>query len=104
MRLFYWTVTGVVAILLAVFAAMNRQLVEIDFPLLPEPWETRLNLIVLIALVAGFLGGYFVAWNYGRRHRRAARHHGRRAAALERELQSTRTPTTDRTPALPPRG
>jgi uncharacterized integral membrane protein len=100
-RLLYWLVTAVAALILAAFAISNLHRVELDFPLLAAPVEPPLYLVVLLALLVGFVAGYLVAWNYGRRHRRAARRHGRRVAALERELTTPR-PAAGNGPALPP--
>jgi len=101
-RLFYWLLTGVAAVILAAFALSNLHRVELDFPLLAAPVNPPLYLIALAALLAGFVGGYLVAWNYGRRHRRSARRHGRRVAALERELAATRPAPGSAPAALPP--
>ena len=45
--------------------------------------------IVIVALLAGFLAGEFVAWINGAGWRREARRRARRVEALERELLAT---------------
>lgn len=89
MRLVHWLVTLPVTIVLVVFAISNRQAVEVDFWPLPIVIETRVFLVVLLALLVGFLIGELVAWLGGRRWRQEARRTGRRIAALERELAAT---------------
>lgn len=89
MRLVHWLVTLPVTVVLVVFAISNRQAVNVDFWPLPIVIETRVFLVVLLALVVGFLVGELVAWLGGRRWRQEARQTARRIAALERELAAT---------------
>jgi lipopolysaccharide assembly protein A len=91
-KIFYWFITLVVAALAAIFAVTNREIVTVSlwpFPSVPM----RLYLVVLVAMLAGFLIGEFVAWLYGGRVRRLARERARRIAALERELAATQAMT-----------
>jgi uncharacterized integral membrane protein len=88
-RAVHWFVTLPLTILLVVFAISNRQAVEITFWPLPVAIETRLFLVVLLAIAAGFVFGELVAWLGGRRWRRETREKARRIDALERELAAT---------------
>lgn len=86
MRLFHWLVTAPLAVVLIVFAVNNRDKVTLTFWPLPVTLQAPLYLIVLLALLAGFLIGELVAWMNGRRWRRQARHSARRVAELERDV------------------
>jgi lipopolysaccharide assembly protein A len=89
MRLVHWLVTLPAAIILVIFAISNREHVTVAFWPLPARLEAPLYLVVLLALLAGFLFGELVAWINGRRARRLARQRARRIEALERELAAT---------------
>lgn len=93
-RLVYWFVTAALALILIIFAVSNREEVAIGFwPFeLERPWP--LYLVVLLALLIGFLLGEIVAWMNGRRWRREARARARRIEALERELAATHSRLT----------
>jgi uncharacterized integral membrane protein len=82
-------VTLPLTVVFVIFAISNRQPVEITFWPLPIVIETRLFLVVLLSMLAGFLIGELVAWMGGRRWRREAREKSRRIEALERELAAT---------------
>ena len=83
----YWLITGLATAVLVVFAVSNLQPVEVNF--WPLTIDTRLYLVVLVAMALGFFIGEIVAWIGGRRWRREARHRAQRIAALERELAAT---------------
>ena len=89
MRLVHWLVTLPAAAILVVFAVSNREHVTVAFWPLPAQLEAPLYLVVLLALLAGFLVGEFVAWINAGRARRLARERARRIEALERELAAT---------------
>ena len=89
MRFVYWTATALLALVLVVFAVSNREDVVVTFWPLPVMLAAPLYLVVLLALLAGFLVGELVAWINGRRSRREARRRGRRIEALEHELAAT---------------
>src|SRR6185437_4624597 len=89
MRLVHWLVTLPAAAILVVFAVSNREPVTVAFWPLPARLDAPLYLVVLLALLAGFLAGEFVAWINGRRARRLARQRARRIEALESELAAT---------------
>lgn len=99
MRLVYWIVAVLAAAAAVLFAVSNRQAVMVGFWPLPGR-ELPLYLIVLSAMLAGFLAGEFVAWVNGGRTRRLARERARRIAALERELAATQAMTTPAAAAL----
>jgi uncharacterized integral membrane protein len=86
MRLLFWILVALAAVVLAAFAASNHEMMS--FGLWPLPWllEVPAYLAVLGALLLGFLAGALVVWIGGRRPRRELR---RRVAALERELTAT---------------
>jgi uncharacterized integral membrane protein len=89
MKLLYWLVVAPVTVVLVVFALANLQPVQVSFWPLPFAPGTRVFLVVLVALLLGFLAGEAVAWTGGRRWRREARQKAQRIAALERELAAT---------------
>jgi len=89
MRLVHWIVTLPAAIILVVFAVSNRMTVTVAFWPLPAQLEAPLYLVVLLALLAGFLAGELVAWINAGRARRLARQRARRIEALEHELAAT---------------
>jgi uncharacterized integral membrane protein len=89
MRAAFWLFVLIVAAALAVFAASNRESVSLAFWPLPFLVELPLYLLVLAALVFGFIFGEFAAWIAARHWRREVRRRGRRIASLERELSAT---------------
>ncbi len=102
-RLVHWVVTVPVAVVAVLFAVSNRAGVTVSLWPLPGRLEAPLYLVVLLALVVGFLVGELVAWINGGRARRAARARARRIAALERELAATQARLgRPRRPALAP--
>ena len=98
MRLVHWVVTLPVAVVAVLFAVSNREGVTVTLWPLPVRLEAPLYLVVLLALVAGFLVGELIAWINAGRARRLARERARRIEALERELSATQA----RLPATPP--
>jgi uncharacterized integral membrane protein len=90
-RFVYWFVTLLVGVLLVDFSVSNLDPVVVGFwPL--DGIETRLFVVVLMAMLIGFFAGELVAWINGRGWRRETRQRGRRIQALERELAATRAP------------
>ena len=85
MRLVYWLITALLALILVIFAVSNRGTVVVTFWPLPATLEAPLYLVLLLALLAGFLLGELVAWINAGRTRRALRERNRRIEALERE-------------------
>jgi lipopolysaccharide assembly protein A len=100
MRLIHWIVTLPAAIILLIFAVSNRAAVTVAFWPLPAKLDAPLYLVVLLAMLAGFLIGEFVAWINGARARRLARERARRIEALEHELTATQASLA--TPPHPP--
>lgn len=111
MRIVRWLITALIALVLIVFAVSNRQGAAVSFWPFSFMIEAPLYLVVLLALLVGFLLGELVAWLNGRRWRREARVRGRRLDALERELAATQaqlaaarpSPPLVTPPAAPPR-
>lgn len=106
MRTVYWTVVIIVAAVVALFAASNRETVSLGLWPLPFLAQAPLYLVVLAALVIGFAVGAFVLWARGRGRRRQLRECRRQNEALARELAATqaqlaRGPNAVRT-TLPP--
>jgi uncharacterized integral membrane protein len=84
----YVLVTLAATVVLGVFVASNLDRVVVSL------WpfatiETWLCVVVIAALLLGFLLGELVAWINGRHWRRKARQRARRIEALERELTAT---------------
>lgn len=86
MKLFHWLVTAPLTLILVVFAVANREPITLTFWPLPFTLETRLFVVVLLTLLAGFLIGELVAWINGRSWRREARRNAHRIEVLERQL------------------
>ncbi len=89
MKLVFWIVVALIATVLALFAASNREAVSLALWPLPFVVELPLYLALLAALLIGFVAGALGIWIAGRHGRREARRRGRRIAALERELAAT---------------
>ncbi len=66
---------------------MILDLWPLDFAAAPVP----LFVVVLAALLAGFLAGGFVAWASAGKVRKRARAESRRADGVERELEDAKT-------------
>jgi uncharacterized integral membrane protein len=73
MRAAFWLLVVVVAAALALFAVSNRESVSLGFWPLPFLVELPLYLLVLAALVFGFVFGEVAAWLAGWRWRREVR-------------------------------
>jgi lipopolysaccharide assembly protein A len=108
MKLLFWIVVIMVAVVLGFFAASNRESVALALWPLPFVADLPVYLAVLGALAIGVILGAMAAWTAGRGRRRERRQRGRRIAALERELAATqaRLPvaSAERPPALVARG
>jgi uncharacterized integral membrane protein len=89
MKLLFWILVALVAAVLALFAASNRESVALGLWPLPFVLDLPLYLAILAALLIGFISGALAAWIAGWRRRRENRRRGRRIAALERELAAT---------------
>jgi uncharacterized integral membrane protein len=91
LRPVHWIVTAPAAVAAALFAVSNREHVSVGLWPLPDLLDAPLYLVVLLALVLGFLFGELAAWLTAGRTRRLARERMRRIAALERELAATQS-------------
>lgn len=102
MRILWWVVLALAALLLILFAVSNRAAVMIELWPLPDRAEMPLYLVVLGTLIIGFFFGQLVAWIGGWRWRREARRSRERITALERELEAERArPVVAQLPAEP---
>ena len=78
----------VVLLVVIPFAVSNRDGVTVDLWPLPVVLPTPLFVIVLGAVFFGFIAGGLVAWLNAGRTRRRARLESRRAAGLEKSLDT----------------
>jgi lipopolysaccharide assembly protein A len=90
MRFLFWIVMALVALILVLFAVSNRETVSIGLWPLPATLELPLYLVVLGALIFGFVVGELAGWVGSWRWRREARRSRERIAMLERELEAER--------------
>lgn len=90
MKILWWVVLALVALVLILFAVSNRETVSVELWPLPSALELPLYLVVLGTLVIGFFAGRFLTWVGGWRWRREARRSRERIALLERELEAGR--------------
>lgn len=102
MRLVHWVVTLPLALIVVIFAVSNRADVVVTFWPLPVTLGAPLYLVVLLALLVGFLIGEFLAWLNAGRTRRALRQSKRRIEALESELTATQAQLPQGAAAVPP--
>lgn len=86
MNRFAWIVTVPIALMVVLFALMNRQAVALS--LWPFPWEITapLFLFTLGAVVFGFFFGALTAWLSGGKTRQKLRTANRRLAETHDEL------------------
>ena len=87
MRRFGWIVSIPVIIIVALFAVDNRQSVDLEF--WPLPWALPpipLFVLILGAILFGFLFGCLVMWLTGAKHRKRLRETRRDLDATRSEL------------------
>jgi len=84
-RYLYWPVIVIAAVVFGDFAVWNLGAVTVVLWPFGEI-QSRLFLIVLLTLLAGFLIGLLVAWVWSWGARRSARARARRIEILERDL------------------
>ena len=101
MRVLYWLITALVALVCVVFAVSNRAGVTLTFWPLSFELLAPLYLVVLLTLLAGFLVGLLMAWVWSWSARRAARTNARRIAALERDLAAAEQRTKNTAVIVP---
>ena len=89
MRVLFWILVLLVAVVLAAFAISNRETASLG--LWPLPWLLQLPLYIAVlgTGLAGFVAGALATWIGGRHRRSGARAQRRRIAALESELAAT---------------
>ena len=90
-RAVYWAGVIVIAAVVSLFAASNRQTVSLGFWPVPFVADAPLYLIVLVSLLFGVLIGALAVWIRGRHRRRELRECRRQNAALSRELAATQS-------------
>ena len=103
MRVLFWVLALLVAVVLASFAVSNREPVALG--LWPLPWllQAPVYLAVFGALLLGVVIGALAVWAGGARRRRELRRHRRHIAALERELAATQAQLAGAPGAAPAR-
>lgn len=89
-RFISWIVMVPAAVVVVLFAVNNREVIGVDLWPLPFAASVPLFVIVLGALVIGFLVGATITWLSGGRARRRARDAEFRASHAERELHFLR--------------
>ena len=99
MRAVYWAGVIVIAAVVALFAASNRETVSLALWPLPFLAQSPLYLVVLVSLFFGFVIGAVAAWIRGRYRRRQLRECRRQNEALARELASTQAQLPSSSPA-----
>jgi uncharacterized integral membrane protein len=88
-RFVYWIITALVALVVVVFAVSNRATVALTFFPLPAEVQAPLYLVVIAAVILGFLIGALVAWIAGGKRRSEARDLRRRIERLQRDMGKT---------------
>ena len=91
MRAVYWAGVIVIAAVVSLFAASNRQTVSLGFWPVQFVADAPLYLIVVVSLLFGVLIGALAVWIRGRHRRRELRECRRQNAALSRELAATQS-------------
>ncbi|HXP05879.1 MAG TPA: lipopolysaccharide assembly protein LapA domain-containing protein [Stellaceae bacterium] len=91
MKLLWWIVLALVAVVLILFAISNRETVSVALWPLSALIELPLYLVLLATLLVGFVIGELTGWIGGWRWRREARRSRERIAMLEREIETERT-------------
>jgi len=93
MRLVYWVVTALLALVLVVFAVSNRASIDLNlWPL--ATLQAPLYLLTIVTLFVGFVLGEAAAWINGGKRRRETRELRRRMERLDRELSANASPAT----------
>ncbi|MGH6980375.1 MAG: lipopolysaccharide assembly protein LapA domain-containing protein [Stellaceae bacterium] len=95
MRFIYWFITALIALVVVVFAVSNRAVVALTFFPLPAELQAPLYLVVIAAVILGFIFGACVAWLGAGKHRREARHLRRRIDRLQRDVAKTLPAVTE---------
>jgi uncharacterized integral membrane protein len=96
----YWPVIIIAAVVFGDFAVWNLGAVTVVLWPFGE-FQSRLFLVVLLALLAGFLVGLLVAWIWSWGARRAARMRAKRIEILERDLAAAEQRTKSSAVVVP---
>ena len=100
MKYLYWPVIIIAAVVFGDFAVWNLGAVTVvSWPF--GELQSRLFLVVLLALLAGFLVGLLVAWIWSWGARRAARMRAKRIEILERDLAAAEQRTKSSAVVVP---
>ena len=100
MQLLFWFLVALVALLLALFAASNRDAVTLALWPMDLALQLPLYLAILGAFLIGVVFGGVAAWNAGRHWRREARRR-RRRIIVEHELTATQAQLPGALPSPP---
>ena len=100
MKYLYWPVIIIAAVVFGDFAVWNLGVVTVVLWPFGE-FQSRLFLVVLLALLAGFLVGLLVAWIWSWGARRAARMRAKRIEILERDLAAAEQRTKSSAVVVP---
>ena len=101
MRRFKWLILAPVAVIVAVFAVVNRQKVAISFEPLPGAIELPLFAVVFAGAALGFVLGAIGAWWAGRGRRRRARADRRSLRDLTKQVAALQAGVPQSRAALP---
>jgi len=96
----YWPVIIIAAVVFGDFAVWNLGAVTVVLWPFGE-FQSRLFLVVLLALLVGFLVGLLVAWIWSWGARRAARIRAKRIEILERDLAAAEQRTKSSAVVVP---
>ncbi len=91
MKRLAWLLTLPLAVVIVVFAVNNRTPVPMDPWPLDQPFAVPLYIIVLGALLLGFIAGALVQWAAAGKRRSQARRNLRRLNELERAGAAAKT-------------
>ncbi len=100
MKYLYWPVIIIAAVVFGDFAVWNLGAVTVVLWPFGE-FQSRMFLVVLLALLAGFLVGLLVAWIWSWGARRAARMRAKRIEILERDLAAAEQRTKSSAVVVP---
>ncbi len=91
MRFVVWIIAAILGLAALLFAVANRQQVALGFWPLPDQLELPLFLVVLLALVGGFVIGWIAEWFGAGRHRTRARRYAAETERLRQEVRRLET-------------
>jgi uncharacterized integral membrane protein len=107
MKLIFWIVFFVIAVVVIAFSVTNRDVVTVD--LWPSPYSVDLPVfgVAVVGIFVGFIWGGIISWVYGGKTRQRVRNLYRRAESDKREMAILRKKLakldgSDKVPALEP--